>query len=814
MHDMALFLRRGLLFSLCLMLAASAGRAGEDKVAPPDPVMGDWQGHRVLEDGTVQPLVAQVIALGKGRYRANFLPEIDRRVQPIVVLEGRRGKHGVEFSGSTRDGLLRDTEWRGSIRKNRFSGKISGRQSGHFELQKITRLSPTLGAKPPQQAIVLFDGKNFDAWEHPGKTPRPVQWRLTGDGAMQVKKRTGSIATRQKFTDFRLHLEFRTPFKPEARGQERGNSGVYMQGRYEVQVLDSYGLEGRDNECGGVYKVAPPRVNMCAPPGQWQTYDITFFAPRFDASGEKIENARLSVWHNGVLIHDNLGVPHPTGGELDRNLAQPGPLLLQDHGNPVEYRNIWLLPLPYRRPLAKSEKARIEALATAAAPQKIEIIRDLAAQRVYPAAEALLRSAKDADPEVRLASIRALRVLAGQEHLPALVDLLISAESPQERRECIDCISFIAHFNPDREQRAAPVRDALPYVNRKLARIALQHVLVNLGDTSVLPELRQALADSARTIRQAAVRALADWPNPAPLPDLLQVLHSSRADSLRRDALQGAIRMQLMPSGQPPAQSVTALQELLELAQTDAEKRLVLQGLGQVPAFPALQMAAAYLDSSHLKAAAEAAVVAIAGSTGDSHPAETRSLLQRLRERTEADSLAQKAQRIVAYIDRYDDHLTTWQVAGPYSKKEVDLFDYAFAPEKHPDAVSWQRMPDSTDAQRPWLLELDKLFGGDDRVAYLRTRVWSEREQEVQLQLGSDDAVKAWLDGKLVHANKVFRGVAPVQDTVAVILKSGWNELMLKIVQAGGGWGACARFRHADGSAVEGLRVSLDGFRK
>ena len=120
---------------------------------------------------------------------------------------------------------------------------------------------------------------------------------------------------------------------------------MYLQGRYEVQVLDSYGLEGMDNECGGIYKVGRPLVNMCAPPMQWQTYDITFYAPRFDSAGVKTKDACVTIIHNGVTIHENLEIPKSTGGALDSNVDEPGGIYLQDHGNPVQFRNIWLVEL-------------------------------------------------------------------------------------------------------------------------------------------------------------------------------------------------------------------------------------------------------------------------------------------------------------------------------------------------------------------------------------------------------------------------------------------------------------------------------------
>jgi len=156
---------------------------------------------------------------------------------------------------------------------------------------------------------------------------------------MEVEPRTGSIVTKKKFTDFKLHAEFRLPFMPDKQGQARANSGVYLQGRYEVQVLDSYGLEGLDNECGGIYKVGKPLVNMCAPPTQWQTYDITFHAPK---AGKP---ARATVVHNGVTIQDEIELPGPTGGALDPNVKEPGGIYLQDHGNRMQFRNIWLVEL-------------------------------------------------------------------------------------------------------------------------------------------------------------------------------------------------------------------------------------------------------------------------------------------------------------------------------------------------------------------------------------------------------------------------------------------------------------------------------------
>jgi hypothetical protein len=307
-----------------------------------DPVMGDWEGHAVKRSGAVVPIVTHAIALGGRTYRFVVQRESDWRDTPrhnAVTL--------FEFEGNL-DGDRLDVaqypDWSVTLRDRILRARTMMPEADHLEMRHRVRLSPCLGATPPPGAVVLFDGTTLAGWEprDPKLQGKPVGWMIS-DGVLQVAPGTGDIMTKRKFTDFQLHIEFRTPFMPEARGQDRGNSGVYLQGRYEVQVLDSYALKGEDNECGGIYKVSAPRVNMCAPPAQWQSYDITFTAPRFDTQGNKTHDAVVTVFHNGVLIHEDLMLPGVTGGAVDEDAKNPGALLLQDHGNLVQYRNIWLV---------------------------------------------------------------------------------------------------------------------------------------------------------------------------------------------------------------------------------------------------------------------------------------------------------------------------------------------------------------------------------------------------------------------------------------------------------------------------------------
>lgn len=265
---------------------------------------------------------AQVIALGDGKFHlvgwSKGLPGDVPDAEKKQEIDGVLQDGAVHFKNDDWDATLKDGEIKGT-----------NKDGASHTLKKVERKSPTLGAKPAPGAIVLFDGTNADAWKN-GKMDK--------DGNLQC-----GVLSHQEFGDCTLHIEFFLPFKPFARGQGRGNSGVYMQDRYEVQVLDSFGLKGENNECGGIYTKHKPKVNMCYPPLSWQTYDIDFEAAKWDTDGKKLKNAVFTVKHNGVLIHDHVEVDSSTTSAGRKDGPGPGPIQLQNHGNPVVFRNIWLV---------------------------------------------------------------------------------------------------------------------------------------------------------------------------------------------------------------------------------------------------------------------------------------------------------------------------------------------------------------------------------------------------------------------------------------------------------------------------------------
>lgn len=290
------------------------------------PLQGEYAGLILPDDGRTNGVLrrvgVQVVALGNGEFDGVVyqygLPGAGWNKGEITKLHGTRVENVLNLYS---DALLAEVQDNHLLLKSN-----RGYTLGKFP--RVVRRSPTLGKRPPHNAIVLFDGTSADEFKN---------GRMTDDGLLME-----GADFKRTFEDFTLHLEFQLPYMPASRGQKRGNSGVYLQSRYEVQVLDSFGLDNAFNHCGALYRYQPPEINMCLPPLQWQTYDITFRSPRFDEDGKKICNACLHVVHNGVTIHDHFEVERKTGAGKQES-PQPFPIRLQNHSDPVRYRNIWIV---------------------------------------------------------------------------------------------------------------------------------------------------------------------------------------------------------------------------------------------------------------------------------------------------------------------------------------------------------------------------------------------------------------------------------------------------------------------------------------
>jgi hypothetical protein len=330
-------------------VALTPERAGADFM-----VQGEYLGEYTDAAGHKHLLGAQIAALGGGKFKANFLggglPGAGWDGTTNQQLDGETQGPETVFKTEQTDKTL----YRASIRDGVLSGQTDKAES--FTLKKTVRQSPTLHLKPPAGATILFDGVQKDALDRAFMDTRkfllshvpPAE--VAGDLIPEPEKINigGGPLTKQKFGDFSLHLEFMEPFKPWGRGQGRGNSGVYIQQRYEIQILDSFGFQllgakPVGDVCGEIYKQVTPKLNMSFPPLSWQTYDIDFQQPRWNADGTKQKNAIITLRHNGVLVHDNVEIITKTGAGQPEG-PEPRPILLQNHGEPVVFRNIWIVP--------------------------------------------------------------------------------------------------------------------------------------------------------------------------------------------------------------------------------------------------------------------------------------------------------------------------------------------------------------------------------------------------------------------------------------------------------------------------------------
>ncbi|MFC7337401.1 DUF1080 domain-containing protein [Haloferula chungangensis] len=302
-----------LIAPLALVCSATSLLAAPEAPVWTDPAKAaaEYPDFKIQGEYVAEGRAAQVAAMGKGKFQ---------------ISEYAKGLPGAGWDGS-------------KITKSVGDAAFVAEQLDGFS--RVEREVPTLGAKPPEGAVVLFDGTNTNQWNK----------GVIKDGLLMA-----GTTTKKKFKDFKLHLEFRLPFKPETplSSQDRGNSGIYIFGRYECQIIDSFGLDydlstwgGKnhsDNKqwCGSFYKFKTPDVPMCLPPLTWQSYDIDFTAPKFE-DGKKVTNARVSVVQNGVMIHDDVELPKGTGNGGKLPEIPEGNLLFQGHGNPVQFRNIWIV---------------------------------------------------------------------------------------------------------------------------------------------------------------------------------------------------------------------------------------------------------------------------------------------------------------------------------------------------------------------------------------------------------------------------------------------------------------------------------------
>ena len=448
-----------------------------------------------------------------------------------------------------------------------------------------------------------------------------------------------------------------------------------------------------------------------------------------------------------------------------------------------------------------------------AANVRAELLRSIPRRHTRNASLTLFEAAKDDDEAVRVAAFEALGELASDDDLDTLVAAL-KQESGEEASEAAEnAVVAICLRDDDEAQRAAPVLAALSE-SPGPTDAPLIRVLGRVRGAKALEVIRAALQSREPEVLDAGVRALAKWDDAAVLDDLLRIARDSSLQTHPVLALRAFVRLARLPSERDLAQTLQMLKDAMSLARQEAEKKLVLGALKDVPIPDTLEFARSYLDDPQLRDEAAIAMLQLSRGLVARNREEAMSAIEAVRNAYDRNRVQRTLDETVAFIEQHDGYIADWMISGPYTRegtKARELFTIAFAPET-PDAhdLEWKPLDIAGDADNPWIFDLNRFSAGSERCVYVKTAIRSPKQQPARLEIGSDDAVMAWLNGDLVHSNLTFRGIQPGADKVKVSLNEGWNTLMLKIVQGSGGWGFICGVKASDGKSIPGLEFRAE----
>ncbi|HEV8379492.1 MAG TPA: HEAT repeat domain-containing protein [Tepidisphaeraceae bacterium] len=462
-----------------------------------------------------------------------------------------------------------------------------------------------------------------------------------------------------------------------------------------------------------------------------------------------------------------------------------------------------------------TDQALIELADRSEKDAKVLIIRTLAVRNSRESVPMLLKLVTGGDAALAGEASSALGVVGGVEHLPPLTEIVLSAEQDNVRGAAEGAIKAICARTQDKEVCANVILPSLIRAKTPAARIGLIRTLSRLPIDKSLAAVMEAIKDPDEKVRDAAVRELADWPSIAAAEPLLQLAHGDNQTHAVL-ALRGYIRLAGLKD-RPAAERLAMYRKALETAKRNEEKKAALAGLADVPSIDALTILQHYLPDEQLKADAASAIVRLAKVQGASQNAKMMVVLSDLRGQAGLESMRGQIDDGIKTLEdireRTQGFIVAWMTAGPYTqagKNGGALFDVAFGPEKD-EKVDWEPLIRPADAADLWMIDLHKVISpGNERVAYLKTNINSAREQKAMLEIGSDDGVKVWVNGKLVHANNAARPVKQGEDKVKIDLKQGSNVVLMKITQGGGDWACCARLVGTDGKKINDVQVNAE----
>ena len=619
----------------------------------------------------------------------------------------------------------------------------------------------------------LFSGSDTSAFEF-----KPAGW-IAEDGALALQRGGGDAWTKETYGNFVLDLDFKL-----SKGANSGifihtaNKGDAVQSGIEVQVYDTFGKENPGkNDNGAVYDVMAPSSNPLKKPGEWNRYTITCYDNKIEIvlNGTQIIDMDRDKWTEPGKNPDGTNNKFRTAY---KDMAREGFIGFQDHGNAVWYSNVSVLPLN------KERRAMVNSLAG----------------------------------------------MSEEQRLPKLLEQLAAAETSNARKDTEAVLIYAARSVTDQSRRADLILSALKGASKEV-RISLLSMMGNIGGEKVLGVLRESCKDADPEIRTAAVQGLADWPDMTVMNELFEIAKTAKEENIKSIAIKGYATKLTQPSNRSDEETLDLYKQVIAIA-PQTERKPLFDGVAEMQSLTTLVALEGWFQDASLQTDAGLAIVKLAGALSSKYKSESESVLMKVAASAKDGGLKGSAQQAIDRIHQYEDFVTTWLFSGPHmDKNEKDLLKTPFPPEfglakaasedidldaeeteNEPDATKpgarWQSAAGKGDTT--WMVDLMDLARGDNRVGYLRTWVHSDKAQKLQLQVGSDDGIKVWLNNKVVHTNDANRGIKPGDDKIDVDLKAGWNEVLMKIRQGGGSWAACARFRATDGKGATGLILPGD----
>ncbi len=456
----------------------------------------------------------------------------------------------------------------------------------------------------------------------------------------------------------------------------------------------------------------------------------------------------------------------------------------------------------YRLPGNSVDRQIVQLIPNSPTAQKIELIKACGARKITEALPVLQKELKNPNENVRISVLRALKAINQPQALEFLAPYFSNHLTPKEAQALSRTILTLLSNAPDPQVYSAAILAPAAKIQRPELREIYLEMLAKSGLPDALPLLKRTLQNESETLKAAVLRGFADWPNSAPLDLLTTFLKQQHTERLKTLALRSYLKIVAQNTQLTNQQKLTHFTFAIQQAHSPAEKRAVLASLSELPSIEAFKICQKYLQDQQVESEAAVALIKIAQKLPLAQANQALPVLKKLQAKLQNSPWQTQLETLIKKFNRWVGYITNWQVAGPYTATGKDLLDEPFPPEVQDSAVHWQTLTDNGDPQNYWHINLAQLFGGNNRVVYLKTVFRTAQNQKAIMEVGSDDYVKVWLNGQLVHTRKEQRGISPGSDKVPVTLRKGDNVILLKVVNITGGWGACLRFTDTQGNPL------------